>query len=581
LKKILLLLILSLAFSQWSSDPASPQLLGSGVQAQVKATSDGGVYIAWITDMGGYHVYLQRFNSEGVPQFNDGGMLISDNNNASWIAVFHMNLDVDSENNAIITVLDERSGPWNVYAYKISPDGSMLWGDDGIVVSSSNNTNYSPRLAVFPDNSVVVTWSEDLSIVQFQRISAGGNLMWGDGIVIEDNNASLMSPQPIVSADGNALIQWVSQSGPIWAANSILYLQKYNVDGIPQWNEPTIAAGPVVFPMGNWLQQSVPEAMGGSFSAWTKMSGNVQSAVTQHITTDGDLSWIGGVSLSTNSSAFHMSPRLAVSENSQELMAVWNESNGSQSQRGVYAQRLDESGNRLWGMNGLPVIPLNNSFDYLDLSAVGIGEEMITVYLQQSVNMSGDVYAIRIDADGNPTWIDTAVEITNSGSSKSDVMVGKGQGCLFIAWTENGNVYAHSLREDGVLGTPDSFMLGDVNGDDDINVLDVVAIIGFIINPGEPSDSEFLAGDYNQDGELNVLDVVAIVYLIINPEEEEEEEEELPDECYLIPDPGPCFGYMPMYYYNLDLGQCEMFVYGGCAGLVPFESLAECQNTCE
>ena len=58
-------------------------------------------------------------------------------------------------------------------------------------------------------------------------------------------------------------------------------------------------------------------------------------------------------------------------------------------------------------------------------------------------------------------------------------------------------------------------------------------------------------------------------------------EPQLPESCYLEPDGGPCFGYIPMYYYNSVSGQCEMFVYGGCAGVVPFESLGECQNTCE
>ena len=162
------LLLTAVISAQWSSDPASPQLLGSGVQAQVKATSDGGVYVAWLTDMGGYHVYLQRFDATGVAQFDDGGMLVSDNPNASWIAVFHMNLDVDSDDNAIITVLDERSGPWNVYAYKISSSGSMLWGDDGVSVSNSNQTNYSPRLAILPDNSVVVAWSPNSSVIRIQ-----------------------------------------------------------------------------------------------------------------------------------------------------------------------------------------------------------------------------------------------------------------------------------------------------------------------------------------------------------------------------------------------------------------------------
>ena len=36
-------------FAQWSTDPGNPQMLGSGIQPQVHATSDGGVYIAWLT----------------------------------------------------------------------------------------------------------------------------------------------------------------------------------------------------------------------------------------------------------------------------------------------------------------------------------------------------------------------------------------------------------------------------------------------------------------------------------------------------------------------------------------------------
>ena len=159
---IRLLLLTSVISAQWSSDPASPQLLGRGVQAQVKATSDGGVYVAWLTDMGDYHVYLQRFDATGVAQFDEGGMLVSDHNNDSWIAVFHMNLAVDSDNNAIITVLDQRSGPWNVYAYKISSDGSMVWGDNGVSVSNSSQTNYSPRFAVLPDNSREVLFTADI-----------------------------------------------------------------------------------------------------------------------------------------------------------------------------------------------------------------------------------------------------------------------------------------------------------------------------------------------------------------------------------------------------------------------------------
>ena len=88
---------------------------------------------------------------------------------------------------------------------------------------------------------------------------------------------------------------------------------------------------------------------------------------------------------------------------------------------------------------------------------------------------------------------------------------------------------------------------------------------------------EFLASDFNQDGALNVLDVVAVVEAILTGVDEDV----LPDECYLEPDPGFCFGYIPMYYFNPLTNSCEQFIWGGCAGVVPFQSLSTCQEACE
>ena len=58
-----------------------------------------------------------------------------------------------------------------------------------------------------------------------------------------------------------------------------------------------------------------------------------------------------------------------------------------------------------------------------------------------------------------------------------------------------------------------TLLLGDINQDQDINVLDVVSLVSIILN----SSSEYIeAGDMNSDGELNVLDVVNLVQLILN-----------------------------------------------------------------
>ena len=53
------------------------------------------------------------------------------------------------------------------------------------------------------------------------------------------------------------------------------------------------------------------------------------------------------------------------------------------------------------------------------------------------------------------------------------------------------------------------------------------------------------------------------------------------DNCALEPDPGPCFAAIDAYYYNLDSGECEITIWGGCGGVVPFWSMEECQASCE
>ena len=445
----------SVILCQWSSDPSTPQSLGSGIQAQAVSTPDGGLYVAWLSD-GNYHIYLQYLNPLGEPQLGQGGMVVSDNQNASWIAVYHLNLGVDHEGNAIISTVDQRTGSvWEVYAYKVGPNGTMYWGADGLSLTTSSASNMSPRLAVTNENSVIVTWTHNDNTVLFQHISSTGTLLWGDGILVTDNNATLISPNPIITSGDNILIQWIRQTGPFWAANSELYLQKYDHDGNLLWNDPVVAAGPVVFPMGNWSQQSLPDANSGNFSAWTEMAGNVQSAITQHTDADGNLLWAGGLEFSDNSSHFRISPKLAIAESNQDLIAVWNESNSGQSQRGVYAQRLDNGGNKLWGSNGTPVIELNGDYDYLDLSVHALGEDIISTYIEQTVTMNGDIYATRLDQNGNHVWINSRIAVTSSGTSKSDMVTDGGPNYMFIVWTENGSVFGHCLRADGTLGAPD------------------------------------------------------------------------------------------------------------------------------
>ncbi len=56
-------------------------------------------------------------------------------------------------------------------------------------------------------------------------------------------------------------------------------------------------------------------------------------------------------------------------------------------------------------------------------------------------------------------------------------------------------------------------MLGDINGDDILNILDLVSLVNLILL-GEYMDT----GDLNEDGTLNILDVVLLANLILGDE---------------------------------------------------------------
>ena len=59
------------------------------------------------------------------------------------------------------------------------------------------------------------------------------------------------------------------------------------------------------------------------------------------------------------------------------------------------------------------------------------------------------------------------------------------------------------------------YVIGDINNDSTIDILDVILLVNFVIGSNEPSDGEFFASDLNEDGTLNVLDVITLVNNIL------------------------------------------------------------------
>ena len=58
-------------------------------------------------------------------------------------------------------------------------------------------------------------------------------------------------------------------------------------------------------------------------------------------------------------------------------------------------------------------------------------------------------------------------------------------------------------------------LLGDLNQDDNINILDVIVLVNIILGD-IPTEYQLLSGDINQDSVINILDVISLVNIILN-----------------------------------------------------------------
>ncbi|MBA3979061.1 MAG: alpha-1-antitrypsin [Alcanivorax sp.] len=57
-------------------------------------------------------------------------------------------------------------------------------------------------------------------------------------------------------------------------------------------------------------------------------------------------------------------------------------------------------------------------------------------------------------------------------------------------------------------------------------------------------------------------------------------EDALPATCNEKPESGMCRAAFTRYYYDADRGECRSFIWGGCGGNVPFDTMESCQSAC-
>jgi hypothetical protein len=94
-----------------------------------------------------------------------------------------------------------------------------------------------------------------------------------------------------------------------------------------------------------------------------------------------------------------------------------------------------------------------------------------------------------------------------------DDLLSDGEYCYEISLSDNeGNELIISDDQCIEVNTQNQGILGDINGDSMVNVVDVVMLVDIILN----NNSDNFSADINQDGLINVTDIVLLIDLILN-----------------------------------------------------------------
>jgi hypothetical protein len=468
------------AHAGWSSDPAQNFCLADRPQQQTQPlmvpTADGGCYVSWFDDAGGgYDVYLQRLDAQGNELWPHNGILVADR---TYNDTHSYGLDVDAQGCALLTFREERDGGDQIIAQRISAEGDLMWGAEGVQLTTGSAYVASPKIAATTDDHVVVGWGHDES-VRLQRLDADGVPLWDPPVTMSDTAGGAFWMGDLhASLDGSVIVA-LRRDGPNYWDPKHIWAQRVSADGKPVWDQsPLIVFDGGSIQFGNFPSFD-PDGAGGAIFCW--YSDAPCQCYVQHVSAAGEeLFGHNGSVAATNAMHTRTGPAACYHAANDEMVLFWIEHWVDEhfiDYWGVYGQRYDGAGTRLWGNSGLVLLPLE-TVERLFTRTILCDDGAMVFWAQNTDPLEYSLEGARVDQAGEFLWDPMPLIISSRPSDKAKISaIGNTEGVAFLAWSDDlldlGDICAQNVNINGTLGV----RLGDIDGDGDVDTADLLALL--------------------------------------------------------------------------------------------------------
>ncbi|MDP8209104.1 MAG: T9SS type A sorting domain-containing protein [Candidatus Electryonea clarkiae] len=443
----------------------------------IASDGDGGAFVAW-SDPSESEIKGQYLNSSGENLWEDNGALLAETQYRNATA-----LELHSNSSGQLFVAwgsyEEDGWPEHVYSQLVnSEDGAPVFnfGEEepdvyGIQVSSDDDNADLTGIISDGSNGVIVYYNvnnePESHSYSMQRISENGNSVWEEegNILTQQNRPCPQAHSPLI-IDDNVFYVWRD----IRPEAGGLYFQKYSLDNLtPTFNEEgrNIVRG-VHY---NTKRSRILRSGESVYTAWIdeRYAGYITMPYVQLSDFEsGEPQWeTNGIPLLTelppnNDSIqrYHADSLRIIEDENGGMIAFWQAY--SDRSTAVYAQRINDSGNLLWGEASLQITSQLDEFGEAGSPyPVMLDDGNILVFhtvMNNETDWTFDLWVQKVDLDGNLGFEDgNGIELIDSEDDcKIHDVILLEDGSVYVSFSVEGHsnysaIYGMAVDVDGEL----------------------------------------------------------------------------------------------------------------------------------
>jgi hypothetical protein len=202
------------------------------------------IYMIWVDSRRGSfgkQIFMQIIDGDGNKLLTENGIPIAENNGSDQE---ELSVCLGEEQGIVATWNQLENGYKQVYAQYVYDDGTRQWGDNGLKITTINNSSQSKSLVSNENGNYYIVFEDNRNMaikdIFVQKI-VNGTITWGDGKLVAENPdmsdydlLSISDRYVIWSNPGNQhlMAKMFDENGytaPGWSSSGLIFRDEYSV----------------------------------------------------------------------------------------------------------------------------------------------------------------------------------------------------------------------------------------------------------------------------------------------------------------------------------------------------------------